>query len=197
MGNEVNEVIINGSKIKKKQIDYTKTKNWIISDWHCKMPCNIPLSQPRLKRIISNMENELVFTKIYDEFSGRIITEEHIWSGDNPIPVIAAWDTGSTLCCISPEFAKQLNLQPISKDNLHTAHGIMQSKMYEINVLLNNQVTYTVHAMENPNIHGDNVDLLIGMDIIIEGDFSLSTYKDKTCFSFRIPSKGLIDYTKE
>ncbi len=192
-----NEVIFNGRKIKKRQIDYTKTKNWIMSDWHCAMPCNIPLSRPHLKRIISNMEEELVFTKVYDEFSGRIITEEHIWRGDNPIPVIAAWDTGSTLCCISPEFAKQLSLQPISKDDLHTAHGIIQSKMYEINILLNNQFTYTVHAMENPNIHGDNVDLLIGMDIIREGDFSLSTYKDKTCFSFRIPSKGHIDFMKD
>lgn len=192
-----NEVIINDSKIKKRQIDYTKTKNWIMSDWHCKMPYNIPLSRPHLKRMISNMENELVFTKVYDDFVGRIITNEHIWRGDNPIPVVAAWDTGSTLCCISPEFAKQLNLQPISEDDLHTAHGIMNSKMYEINVLLSNQVTYTVYAMENPNIHGDNVDLLIGMDIIKEGDFTISTYNGKTSFSFRIPSKGLVDYTKE
>lgn len=197
MNNEINEVIINGNKIKKRQIDHNKAKNWIMSDWHCEMTRDIPLSRPHLKRIISNMENELVFTKVYDDFVGRIITEEHIWSGNNPIPVVAAWDTGSTLCCISPEYAKQLNLQPISEDDLHTAHGIISSKMYEINVLLNDQVTYTVHAMENPNIHGDNVDLLIGMDIISEGDFSLSTYNDKTSFSFRIPSKGLVDFTKE
>lgn len=31
-------------------------------------------------------------------------------------------------------------------------------------------------------------DLLIGMDVIILGDFSISNYNNKTTFSFRIPS---------
>lgn len=143
------------------------------------------------------MKEELVFTKVYDEFDGRIITEEHIWNGENPIAVTAGWDTGSTYSCISPELANQLNLQPLNVDDLHTPYGIKRSKVYEIDILINKQFTYGIQVMENPNIHEDNVDLLIGMDIISEGDFAISTYEGKTSFSFRIPSKGLIDFTKE
>lgn len=192
-----NEVIFNGSKIKKRPIDYTKTKDWIMSDWHCEMPRNIPLSRPHLKRIISNMEEELVFTKTYDKFEGRIITHEHIIKDEKDIPITAAWDTGSTYSCISPEFAKQLNLKSLSDDKLHTPYGIIQSKLYDVDILLNKQAVYTVRVAENANIHKENVDLLIGMDIISEGDFAISTYEGKTSFSFRIPSKGLVDYTKK
>lgn len=143
------------------------------------------------------MEEELAFTKIYDEFKGRIITDEHIVKDGKDVPIVAAWDTGTTYSCISPEFAKQINLQSLSNDKLHTSYGIIQSKLYEVDILLNEQTVYTVKVAENPNIHRDGVDFLIGMDIISEGDFTISTYNGKTSFSFRIPSKGLVDYTKK
>lgn len=140
---------------------------------------------------------EFIFTKIYREFTGRIITEEHIVVNEVDIPVMTAWDTGSTYSCISPEFAKQLKLQSLSDDKLHTSYGIIQSKLYDVNVLINKQVVYNVRVAENPNIHKEGIDFLIGMDIISEGDFAISSYNGETCFSFRIPSKGLIDFTKE
>lgn len=139
---------------------------------------------------------ELAFTKIYDEFKGRIITDEHIVNDGKDIPVTAALDTGTTYSCISPEFAKQINLHPLSNNKLHTSYGLIQSKLYDVNILLNEQIVYTVRVAENPYIHREGVDFLIGMDIISEGDFTLSTYNGKTSFSFRIPSKGLVDYTK-
>lgn len=139
---------------------------------------------------------ELVFTKIYNKFKGRIVTEEHIVINKEEIPIVAAWDTGSTYSCISPEFVKLLNIQPVSDDKLYTPYGVIQSQVYDVDILLNNQAGYTVRVAENPYIHREGVDFLIGMDIISEGDFTISTYKGKTCFSFRIPSKGLIDYTK-
>lgn len=140
---------------------------------------------------------ELVFTKIYDKFEGRIITEEHIVKNEKDIPITAAWDTGSTYSCISSEFAKQLDLQPLCDDKLHTPYGIIRSKLYDVDILLNKQAVYSVKVAENPNIHRENIDLIIGMDIISEGDFVISTYEDKTSFSFRIPSKGLIDFTRK
>lgn len=140
---------------------------------------------------------ELVFTKTYDEFKGRIITHEHIVKDGKDIPITAAWDTGSTYSCISPEFAQQLNLIPLSEDKLHTFYGIVHAKLYDVDILINEQAGYTVRVAENINIHEEGVDFLIGMDIISEGDFAISTYNGKTSFSFRIPSKGLIDYTKE
>ncbi len=140
---------------------------------------------------------ELVFTKTYDGFNGRIITQEHIVKDEKDIPITVAWDTGSTYSCISPEFAKQLNIQSLSEDQLHTSYGIIRSKVYDVDILLNKQAIYTIRVAENPNIHKEGVDFLIGMDIISEGDFAISTYNGITSFSFRIPSKGFIDFTKE
>lgn len=40
-------------------------------------------------------------------------------------------------------------------------------------------------------------DLLIGMDIITTGDFSITNVGGKTIFSFRVPSIKELDYVKE
>ena len=40
-------------------------------------------------------------------------------------------------------------------------------------------------------------DVLIGMDIISKGDFSISNYGGHTVFSFRSPSMGTTDYAEQ
>lgn len=40
------------------------------------------------------------------------------------------------------------------------------------------------------------VDVLIGMDILSQGDFAVTHFEGKTCFSFRMPSIRRIDYNK-
>lgn len=44
---------------------------------------------------------------------------------------------------------------------------------------------------------GDDIDVLIGMDIIKHGDFAITNVNGKTTFSFRTPSIQEIDYVKE
>lgn len=39
------------------------------------------------------------------------------------------------------------------------------------------------------DIGKQGLEMLIGMDIITLGDFSVSNYNDKTVFTFRVPSK--------
>ena len=43
---------------------------------------------------------------------------------------------------------------------------------------------------------GDEVDALIGMDIISLGDFSITNANNQTTFSFRMPPESEVDYTK-
>ena len=42
-----------------------------------------------------------------------------------------------------------------------------------------------------------NIDVLIGMDVIKNGDFSITSSDGKTKFSFQIPSTYNIDFEKE
>lgn len=45
-------------------------------------------------------------------------------------------------------------------------------------------------------IGDQDIDVLIGMNIISLGDLSVTNYEGKTVFSFRVPSQGCTDYVK-
>lgn len=110
----------------------------------------------------------------------------------------AIWDTGATSSVITPLVVKKLGLIPSGKTNLH---GVAGSK--------NNADTYFVSFRLPQGLHVDgvkvaevpqlagNIDVLIGMDIITLGDFSVTNVGGKTVFSFRTPSVKTIDYVTE
>jgi len=43
---------------------------------------------------------------------------------------------------------------------------------------------------------GDEYDVVIGMDVICNGDLAITNKYGKTTFSFRIPSEAEIDFSK-
>ncbi len=185
----------------KKYREYSFVENkWEIVNINLGINQNmpfIPIILKNCKRIKKdNIMEEFTFTIKYPDFNGRIITQEHILYNDEPIPVQAAWDTGSTYTCISKEFAEKLGLKPCNTSDMSTPYGKNSSNAYDINVILNDDLLIPLKVFTQDYIHQEGIDLLIGMDIISQGDFSISTYEGVTCFSFRIPSKGLIDFSK-
>lgn len=108
----------------------------------------------------------------------------------------AIWDTGATGSVITSRVVSSCNLKPISVCNVQGVHGPQQSNVYLINIILPNGVLFhEVVATEGFLPDGD--DLLIGMDIISTGDFSVTNKDGLTCFSFRVPSQHHIDYVEE
>lgn len=104
----------------------------------------------------------------------------------------AIWDTGATKTVITPKVVQTLNLKVVSKCQMATPHGIGEANCYYINLGLPNHVAI-------PNllvIEGvpQKCDVLIGMDIIGQGDFAVCNYQNKTSFSFRVPSISIIDF---
>lgn len=140
----------------------------------------------------------ITFTEKYENFDGRIITkEELLFDEDKTIWITAQWDCGSTYSSISKELALKLDLKPISKRTVNSTSNNMLSNIYDVGIVLrNSDIFVPVEAGEAVNIHQTGVDMLIGMDVISKGDFVISTYNGVTCFSFRYPSKGLIDFTE-
>ena len=148
---------------------------------------------------LQNINKKILLTKKqikYHNFNGRILTQEHILYNETAIPIQAAWDTGSTYTCISREFVEKYNLNVLNESSVSTPYGKVKSGEVDTIVILNNDMGFSVNAVIQDYIHEEGVDLLIGMDIISKGDFAISTYDDITCFSFRCPSQGLIDFTK-
>lgn len=103
------------------------------------------------------------------------------------------WDTGASRTSIDKRIAKELGLIPVGKGTISTANGIISVNTYFINLTLINRVTITDILVAEADL-GSEIDLLIGMDIIRHGDFSITNTNGATTFSFRIPSMKEIDY---
>ena len=105
------------------------------------------------------------------------------------------WDTGAMGSVVSSKVAKELGLIPTGKKEAHTANGSAIQNEHLVHIQLpNNHVIPNVFVTE-ANLHG--IDVLIGMDIIGCGDFSITQPNGLTTLSFRIPSCKEIDYQKE
>ena len=136
------------------------------------------------------MSNQhFAFKSDYSNISLRLITEVEIYDvSQSPkrIKVSALWDTGAMLSAITPEVAKSLNLVPFNRVKVNGINNISMADLVKVSMKLPNLV-----EVKNTNVTVCNlvkdVDLLIGMDIIQLGDFSISNGAGKTLFTFAMP----------
>ena len=126
-------------------------------------------------------------TDVYDPKSG----------GAQPAPMKfrSIWDTGATNSVISKSVIQGLGLKPIGKSQTMTANGPRLADVYLVNFYLPNGVAFSAVRVTDGDLAG--TDVLIGMDIIGVGDFSVTHEDGKTCMSFRLPSCRKIDYVAE
>ena len=109
------------------------------------------------------------------------------------------WDTGAQNSAITKKAAKALRLVPVSKVNVRGVHGVKQVNVYFIQIFLNNpniMVPCLVTECEELSNDG-SIDLLLGMNVISQGDFVVSNYNNQTVMTFRVPSLCAIDYVAE
>jgi len=66
---------------------------------------------------------------------------------------------------------------------------------YLVNLFLPNNVVVAAVPVSEGGIAG--ADMLIGMDIITMGDFSITNCNGQSCWTFRMPSVEEIDFVKE
>lgn len=106
------------------------------------------------------------------------------------------WDTGATNTVITAKVAHDCGLIPIGITNVETANGTRQCNVYLVSILLPNTVGITPLRVTEVVLNGDS-EVLIGMDVISRGDFSVTCNDGNTLFSFRYPSTRAIDFVKE
>lgn len=120
------------------------------------------------------------------------------------IPHIAIWDTGATACAVTELFAKKLGLIQTGVKDVSGLGGTIEKKTYLIDLQLPNGNLYVnldVTEIDNAkDVNGNLVDsfgILIGMDIITTGDFTITNFENKTTMTFRTPSLKKVDYVDE
>lgn len=129
----------------------------------------------------------IAFSIEYPNLRGSLVTDIEVFSGNKQIKkkYIAIWDTGATHSVITQRVYDELALFeidtiPVSGVN---SHKIVPVAL--VNIVLPNKLMVLDHRVTVCELSG--IDLLIGMDIIALGDFSISNYEGKTVFSFAIP----------
>jgi len=123
--------------------------------------------------------------------SSRLTTTADIFGestgvAQNQIKVTALWDTGAARSAITPAVAQTLNLIPFDRIKVNGINNTSIADVVKISIGLPNMVRVTEVNVMVCNLV-KNIDLLIGMDIIQLGDFSISNGEGKTLFSFAIP----------
>lgn len=82
------------------------------------------------------------------------------------------WDTGATNTLISSQVVDALELVPLEESLVEGVGGIVKSLVYEISLYLANDIVFKNVKALCSDI-GD-YDLVVGMDIIAQGDFVVS-----------------------
>lgn len=120
----------------------------------------------------------------------------HVSSIETPVKVSgpqggrivnACWDTGSTHTTITNRLAEELGM--VSQGTLHgySVGSAMSYRKYKAKVDLGNGIFFTGVILGTDSISaGQNIGLLIGMDIISNGDMIVENRKGKTLFSFLV-----------
>lgn len=120
---------------------------------------------------------------------------ELLLESDRQIQANAVWDTGATRSVVSSRVVKDLELIPIGITQVSGVHGKKNCSNYLVDIMLPNQVMIQqVSVIESSDIP---FEVLVGMDIIGLGDFTICNADNRTKFSFQIPSTHDIDYVME
>jgi len=136
----------------------------------------------------SGLLNRLINRVFVYQSIGRLVPQLQ-----NSHEFSALWDTGATNSMITGRVASQCGLTPTGYTQVSTAGGMLdEAPTFLVDIYLPNRV-----RIENVKVaQGElgEIDLLIGMDIILLGDFAVTNLDGKTAFSFRMPSIERLDF---
>lgn len=110
----------------------------------------------------------------------------------------ALWDTGATNCAITQRVVDQLGLTPIEDEVIvQHADGESKASVCAISIFLPNKLVLPVVFATVCKAKSGDFDIIIGMDVISQGDFAITAKNGKTTFSFCLPSIRDLDFEEE
>lgn len=119
----------------------------------------------------------------------------------NPVPtstsVRALWDTGATNSGISTKVITALNLVSCGSAQMNHAGGISIAPRYMVNFYLPHGVAVAGILVAEAKTAVNQFDVIVGMDVICLGDFTISNVSGISWVSFRTPSCVAVDYVAD
>ena len=100
-------------------------------------------------------------------------------------------DTGASVSCISNRLVNKMGLMSTGSYSYGTAAGEHKLQTYTADVIFPHDKLFKDWEVSEFIVREkDNYDFLIGMDILVQGDMSITNTDEKMLFSFRIPPSG-------
>lgn len=138
----------------------------------------------------NNNQIHHVFKTVFNGIARELITDGIVYDPllNKQIALTKViWDTGATNSVINEKIAQQFGLIPTGQIQQNTANGGRIANTYVVNVILPNGVQFAELNISDGDL-GAGTEMLIGMDIIASGDFTVQNYDGKTHFSFCMPA---------
>lgn len=112
------------------------------------------------------------------------------------IKIKALVDTGANGTCISKRLSSACHLPAVSAMKIFSAQGASVVPVYKMNIKLPTGTEFK-NVLATEVAGSEHFDVIIGMDILSQGDFALTSNEDNLVFSMRFPSDKIpIDFTK-
>ena len=108
---------------------------------------------------------------------------------------VGLWDTGAMKTVITDKVVNALALPELGVAKVSGVSGIYRTTTHMIDLMLPNGVIFPRLSVTKGTF-GTHFDVLIGMDVISRGDFTISNYQGATTLSFRTPSLAQTDYVQ-
>ena len=102
------------------------------------------------------------------------------------------WDTGATTSVVTKDIVQELGLEPLNTINVETVGGTVPASEYLVNLLLPNNVFMGSLRVIDGVLNG--ADVLVGMDVIGQGDLAVTNRGGKTWMTFTMPSSRHLDF---
>lgn len=133
------------------------------------------------------LKNQCGVSQAFDPAAGA--AQPHIAQFD------AIWDTGATNSCVTQAVVDACGLLPVGIAQVIGVGGQTTEEAFLVNIYLPNHVAFSSLRVTRGRFVG--ADILIGMDIINQGDFAVTNHGGVTKFTFRMPSQRHIDFVEQ
>lgn len=108
-------------------------------------------------------------------------------------------DTGATHSAVTKKVADELGLIQSGLTRNHTAGGLVENaKTYVVDIYFKGgSICFKKYEVVEVQLTAGNYEMLIGMDIITQGDFAITHKDGKTKLTFSVPPTRDFDFVPE
>lgn len=131
------------------------------------------------------------YRNIYSTNNSFILTNIVVSNKKLRTTLVALWDTGASVTHISEDVIDALGLETVGERTVQSHTGMSTVKKYKADITLPMNCTFEdiiVHSGADLTVNGEQVQAIIGMDIIKCGIFHVDYTGDRTVFTFSLPT---------